>query len=124
MILYLKIVNLILFIHCTDSYKDMDIEGYFVENEFSNSGRILNLSENLSDESDGESSSELAASRQVVNILFRDKIDFIFFILSNISYSEWATDHFETFNGFIIEGGWFCGYFLSFMSNNTLKYRS
>ena len=47
----------------------MDIEGYFVENEFSNSGRILNLSENLSDESDGESSSELAASRQVVNIL-------------------------------------------------------
>ena len=79
MILYLKIVNLILFIHCTDSYKDMDIEGYFVENEFSNSGRILNLSENLSDESDGESSSELAASRQVVNILIRDKIDFIFF---------------------------------------------
>ena len=69
MMLYLKIVNLILFIHCTDSYKDMDIEGYFVENEFSNSGRILNLSENLSDESDGESSSELAASRQVVNIL-------------------------------------------------------
>jgi len=44
----------------------MDIEGYFVENEFSNSGRILNLSENLSDESDGESSSELAASRQDV----------------------------------------------------------
>ena len=76
MILYLKIVNLILFIHCTDSYKDMDIEGYFVENEFSNSGRILNLSENLSDESDGESSSELAASRQVVNIL----ISFFYFI--------------------------------------------